>query len=162
MNVLALIIAGGAAFVLQYLLTFVQMKSFTLHYGELRKMGRVAIGKKRGAFQAGSIAMLALDDDGVILDGRYMQGVTVFARFKAFKKDQGFEGKNIGDLDKEDCKSRNLSRPLSAAVLDAVSNYKTIMAGGEVPETPSPLKRLGLSITGLFKNVIKTGTTVKN
>jgi len=138
MNFWFLIICFGIAFILQYMMTFIQMKSFTAHYSKLRKKGRVAIGKIKGSFHAGCIAMFAIDKDGIILEGSYMQGVTVLARVKELK---GFEGKDVGILTKSDCK--DLAKPLTKAVLEASSNYKVIMGGGEVVESPTPLKRLG-------------------
>lgn len=138
MNFWFLIICFGIAFLLQYILTFAQMKSFTAHYSKLRRRGRVAIGKIKGGFNAGCIAMFAIDQKGIILEGRYMQGVTVFARVKELK---GFEGKEVGTLTKTDCK--NLAKPLTKAVLEASSNYNVIMGGGKVVEPLSPLQRLG-------------------
>jgi DNA-binding transcriptional regulator of glucitol operon len=120
------------------MLTFIQMKSFTAHYSKLRKKGRVAIGKIKGGFHAGCIAMFAIDKDGIILEGSYMQGVTVLARVKELK---GFEGKSVGRLTKTDC--NKLAKPLTKAVLEASSNYRVIMGGGEIVEAPSPLTRLG-------------------
>jgi len=137
MNFWFLIICFGTAFILQYILTFIQMKSFTTHYSKLRRKGRVAIGKVKGGFNAGSIAMFAIDKDGIILEGSYMQGVTVLARVKELK---GFEGKDVGILTKADC--NNLAKPLTKAILEASSNYNVIMGGGEVVESPTPLKRL--------------------
>ena len=95
MNFWFLIMCFGIAFILQYMLTFIQMKSFTAHYSKLRRKGRVAIGKVKGGFNAGCIAMFAIDKDGIILEGSYMQGVTVFARVKELI---GFEGKDVGIL----------------------------------------------------------------
>lgn len=138
MNFLFLIICFGIAFILQYMLTFIQMKSFTVNYSKLRRKGRVAIGKVKGGFRAGCIAMFAIDENGIILEGSYMQGVTVFARIKELK---GFEGKDVGILTEADCK--NLSKPLIKAILEASSNYNVIMGGGVVVEPPSPLQRLG-------------------
>jgi DNA-binding transcriptional regulator of glucitol operon len=138
MNFMFLIICFGIAFILQYMLTFIQMKSFTANYSKLRRKGRVAIGKVKGGFRAGCIAMFAIDENGIILEGSYMQGVTVFARIKELK---GFEGKEVGILTEADCKS--LSKPLIKAILEASSNYNVIMGGGVVVEPPSPLQRLG-------------------
>lgn len=137
MNFWFLLICAGIAFMLQYLLTFIQIKSFTEHYKILRKKGRVAIGKSRGAFRAGCIAMFAINEDGIILEGSYMHGVTVFARAK---KLTGFEGKDVGALTEEDCKG--LLKTLKKSILEASSNYNIIMAGGEIVEPPSPLQRL--------------------
>lgn len=138
MNFWFLIICFGIAFILQYILTFAQMKSFTAYYSKLRKRGRVAIGKVKGGFRAGCIAMFAIDQNGIILEGGYMQGITVLARVK---KLNGFEGKDVGRLTEADCK--NLAKPLTKSVLEASSNYNVIMGGGEVAEPQSPLQRLG-------------------
>lgn len=145
MNFWFLIICFGLAFVLQYILTMMQMKSFTQHYGKLRRIGRVAIGKQKGGFKSGAIAMFAIDDKGDIIQGSYLTGVTVLARFKTIS---GFEGKNIASLCEEDAK--NYPKQVRKAVVEASSNYITIMAGGVIDESKSPLA----SITGSFKKVV--------
>lgn len=138
MNIVPLIILFCIAFALQYLLTFLQMRSFTDSYRSLRQRGRVAIGKARGAFRAGAIAMFAIDGGGNILEGSYMQGVTVFARVRALK---GFEGMDVGTIQKEDCQRMHLPAPITRAVLEASSNYRILMSGGELPEEPAPLTK---------------------
>lgn len=138
MNIIPLIILFCIAFALQYLLTFLQMKSFMGSYKVLRQKGRVAIGKARGAFRAGAIAMFAIDGGGNILEGSYMQGVTVFARVRTLK---GFEGMDVGALQKEDCQRMHLPKPITKAVLEASSNYRILMAGGELVEEPAPLTK---------------------
>ena len=98
MNFWFLLICFGVAFLAQYALGMMQMKSFTINFGKLRRQGKVAIGKKKGAFRAGSIVMFAVDENGIILDSSYMSGVTVLAKFKKLK---GFEGLNVSTLKKE-------------------------------------------------------------
>ena len=71
-----------------------------------------------------------------------MQGVTVFARAKKLK---GFEGKDVGNLTEIDC--RGLAKPLKKSILEASSNYKVIMGGGQVVEPSSPLQKLSSLIT---------------
>ncbi|MDE6959258.1 MAG: transcriptional regulator GutM [Lachnospiraceae bacterium] len=138
MNLIPLIILFCIAFALQYLLTFLQMKHFMVSYRNLRQKGRVAIGKARGAFRAGAIAMFAIDSRGYILEGSYLQGVTVFARARVLK---GFEGMDVGAILQEDCKKMHLSKPVTRAVLEASSNYRILMSGGELKEEPAPLTR---------------------
>lgn len=140
MSLIPLMILFLAAFMLQYLFTFMQMKDFNRHYGSLRRMGRVAIGKVKGALRAGAIVMFAIDEEGTILAGRYMQGITVLARCRVLK---GFEGKDVGKLTEDDCKALHHSKSLTKGVLEASSNYNILMAGGEIPEPPAPLERLG-------------------
>lgn len=139
MNMIPLIILFCIAFALQYILTFVQMKSFNASYSRLRRQGRVAIGKSKGFLRAGAIAMFAIDGSGMILDGSYMQGVTVFARFRNLK---GFEGTDVGNIQPEDCRKLHLAKPLEKAVLEASSNYNILMTGGEIPEEPAPLTKI--------------------
>lgn len=138
MNIIPLIILFCIAFALQYLLTFLQMKDFTASYRGLRTKGRVAIGKAKGAFHAGAIAMFAIDESGSVLEGNCLQGVTVFARVRSLK---GFEGMDVGAIQIEDCRRRRLSRPLTKAVLEASSNYRVLMSGEELREEPAPLAK---------------------
>ncbi|VDG20869.1 sorbitol operon activator [Lactobacillus plantarum WCFS1] [Lactiplantibacillus mudanjiangensis] len=71
-----------AAFLLQGLLGFIQIKNFSQNYRELRQHGRVLIGKNPKRLQAGSLLLLAIDLDGNIKEARIMKGVTIFAHFK--------------------------------------------------------------------------------
>lgn len=155
MNILALILLAFGAFAAQYFFTFIQMRSFSKHYGRLRAKGRVAIGRKKGCFHAGAIALLAIDGEGRIMEASYMQGVTVLARFKSLKP--GLEGKDMGTITQEDCKAMHLAKPLTKAILDATQNYCIIQGGGEVPTPKSPLGQVMGLFSGLFQKE-KTGT----
>ncbi len=74
MSLIPLMLLFLAAFMLQYLFTFIQMKDFNRHYSTLRKMGRVAIGKVKGVLRAGAIVMFAIDQQGTILAGDPCRG----------------------------------------------------------------------------------------
>lgn len=63
--IIMLLIAG--AFVIQMGLGFLQIKYFTKGYTELRRMGKVAIGKKPGRIKAGTIVLFAINNNGRIL-----------------------------------------------------------------------------------------------
>ena len=139
MNLLVLGILFIAAFILQYALTFVQMSSFKKSYAELRRKGRVVIGRKKGAARAGAIVMFAIDNNDKVITGEAMQGVTVLARFKKFDY---FDGIKVGTINRDDCKAIRLSSSLMSAVLDGVVNYKTISAGGEVEMEQSPFGKV--------------------
>lgn len=145
MNFWFLLICFGVAFLAQYALGIMQMKSFTVSFGKLRRQGKVAIGKKKGAFRAGSIVMFAVDNKGIILDSSYMSGVTVLAKFKKLK---GFEGLDVAKLQEKDTKG--FPKQVREAILEASSNYNIIMSGGEVKEPLSPLANL----TGSIKNLV--------
>ena len=118
------------------------MKDFSKTFRPLRKMGRVAIGRTNGGLRAGAIVMFAIDENGVILAGKRMMGVTVLAKFKDFT---GFEGRNIGELTQTDVEK--LPKPLRKAILDAVMNYNIIMSGGEIPPRLSLFQKIGQKLS---------------
>ena len=112
MSFMVIAVAMLAAFCLQFLFQMVQMKSFNKFYTKLRKKGRVAIGKAKGGFHAGAIVMFAIDQDGVIIDGCFMRGFTMLARFKNW---DFFNGIDVGTIKKDDCATIGVS--LRRAVL---------------------------------------------
>ena len=129
MSFMVIAVAMLAAFCLQFLFQMVQMKSFNKFYTKLRKKGRVAIGKAKGGFH-----------------GCFMRGFTMLARFKNW---DFFNGIDVGTIKKDDCATIGVS--LRRAVLNASSNYNTIMSGGEVLEKPSLFTRIGDKIYGVNK-----------
>ncbi|KAA9030008.1 transcriptional regulator [Niallia endozanthoxylica] len=135
MIVIMVFIAG--AFLVQMGLGFFQLKHFSKAYAELRRIGKVAIGKKPGKIRSGTIVLFAVSKSGRILKAKKMQGVTVMATFKDL---QGFEDKNIRHLTDEDMAHCN--KLLKAAIQDAVSNYKIIMSGGVIPEKSSLFRNM--------------------
>ena len=145
MNFWPILVALAAAYVLQMVFAWVQMKSFTSAYGELRRKGKVAIGIKKGAFSSGAIVMHCVDDAGDILDSRRISGVTVFSKFRDLP---GFEGKNIRTTSASDC--RQQPKSVRTATDNARENYITIMAGGTVAEPESPVGKLANRVSSLF------------
>jgi DNA-binding transcriptional regulator of glucitol operon len=127
----------AGAFVLQIVFGYFQLRCFTKEFVRMRKIGKVAIGKKPGVIVAGTIVLFAVDDGGNILDASKMQGVTVMAKFKKLK---GYENKNVALLKENDYENEN--KGVRAAIANAVSNYNTIMGGGEVPQPPSLFQRI--------------------
>lgn len=144
MNLIPLMIIFLIAFLIQYILTFRQIKSFNSYYGSLRRQGKVAIGKVKGAYRAGCIAMFSIDDQGDIVEGAYIQGVTVFARCKKLVL---FEKMNIANITLQDCQVRKLSKPITKAVLEASSNYRILMCGEEIEMPLSPFEKIGRIFT---------------
>lgn len=136
----------AAMFVIQGLLSAVQMKHFAKEFAAMRRRGRVACGRKAGGFHAGAIVMFLLDEDGVIREGKKLVGVTCFARVKPFP---GFEGKPLAALDESDLPKcgKNLRR----AILDARSTYQLFISGEAIPEPPTPFQRAGRALTGFGK-----------
>lgn len=132
-----LVLAG--AFLLQTVLSYFQMRYYTKEFVRLRKIGRVVIGRKRGMISAGTLVLFAIDAEGVILTASRIQGVTVFARGRQINR---YDGKPIASLTAEDCQDEN--KLMQKAILNAVSNYNTIMSGGQIPPSPSFFQKIGL------------------
>ncbi len=129
------LIAG--AFIFQLALGYFQIKHFTKVFVEMRRIGKVAIGRRPGKFRSGTIVLFALSDNGTILKAKKMQGVTVFAKACDL---HGFTDKNIKTLKEKDINHCNSL--LKSAILDATINYKVVMSGEEIPEKQSFLKRM--------------------
>ena len=56
----------GAMFLLQGVLSVIQMRHFSQEFVKLRRKGKVACGRKSRGFHAGAIVMFRIDEDGVI------------------------------------------------------------------------------------------------
>ncbi|SFC43718.1 transcriptional regulator GutM [Clostridium uliginosum] len=119
-SVTFLILIGITVWILNFIFGLLQIKDFNKNYIELRRLGKVAIGRKKGRLSSGTIVLIRIKDDGLIVESRKMQGVTVTARVKNFN---GLEDKYIGQLKENDLKEFN--KPLKKAILDAVKNYNT-------------------------------------
>jgi DNA-binding transcriptional regulator of glucitol operon len=116
--VVFLIIIGIVVWILNFIFGLLQIKDFNKNYVELRKLGKVAIGRKKGKITSGTIVLIRIENDGLIIESRKMQGVTVIARVETFK---GLEDKYIDKITENDLK--NFNKPLKKAILDAVKNY---------------------------------------
>ena len=136
-------------FLLQAVLSSIQMRHFSKEFIKLRKQGRVACGRQAGGFHAGAIVMFLLDESGVIREGRMLMGVTCFARVRPL---EGFAGKQIGELTDTDLPK--YGKNLRKAILDARNTYNKFMSGEAIPEPPSPFQRIGrygCTIAGIGK-----------
>lgn len=135
MNFWFLLISLGVAFVLQFIFASIQIKDFNKNYKKLRKIGRVAIGKYKGAIVAGSIVMFAIDDEGNVIEGVGVSGVSILARFK---KIDILNGENIGNIKKE----LDLPKPVKKAIENASDNYRRIINGEEIKPEKSPIGKV--------------------
>lgn len=125
--VLYVVLLVGFAWLVQSVLGFLQIKHFNRKYAELKSLGRVSIGKKKGLFRAGTVVMFAIDRKNTILQAAKMQGVTVFSRVRPLK---GFEGKNLLKLEKGDW--NQVDKLTRLAIEDALNSYHIIAKGGEL------------------------------
>ncbi|MFT3888088.1 MAG: transcriptional regulator GutM [Arachnia sp.] len=131
------VISLGVAWAAQSFFSFRQSQAFAKLFVALRRKGRVAMGRFKGGLVQGAIVLFAVDDDGVILEGHKLQGVTVAARFRPFDL---YTGQNLHDIDPE--LARRYGGPARKAVENARENLRIVTAGGQPPEPPSALTRL--------------------
>lgn len=133
----AIIISLGIAWALQSVLSLRQLKTFSDAFCGMRRDGRVAMGKFKGAIVSGAIVMFCLDDEDRILYGRRLHGITVLARFHDFDL---YNGQLMGEIDHELTRARG--RSLTRAVSNARDNFRVHQSGLEPVEPPTALGRL--------------------
>ncbi len=143
---LPLVLLLGAMFLLQGVLSVLQMRHFSKEFVKLRRKGKVACGRKSGGFHAGAIVLFRIDEDGVIQESKKLMGVTCFARVTDLP---GFEGKYVGGLTETDLPK--YGKNLRKAILDASNTYNKFIAGEVIPEPPSPFQRAGRTLAGAIR-----------
>lgn len=147
-----LMIFIGGAFLLQIFLGYFQIKHFSNVFVEMRRKGKVAIGRKKGHFKSGTIVFFTVEPDGNIVDARKMQGVTILARFHEMNE---FLHENIQRL--PDMKIKRCNKLLQKAIADSVHNYTVVANGGVIKESPrTPVAGASLMIKSLFQKVRKS------
>ncbi|HEY8804128.1 MAG TPA: transcriptional regulator GutM [Clostridium sp.] len=127
--VILLIILGIIVWTANGILGLMQIKDFNKNYIELRRIGKVAIGRKKGYIKAGTIVLILIDEQGMVVSSRKMQGVSVFARVKEFN---GLEGMCLSNITKEELNGFN--KLMRVSILDAIKTYNTFK-GGDVAES---------------------------
>lgn len=130
-------ICFAIVYVTNMVLALMQSKNYTTSYTALRRRGRVAIGKKKGLLTTGAIAMFLLDEEGRIIEGTRLTGITVLARFRPFRE---FDGLRITEIDPG--RDRRFTRSVRLAVENARDNYLYWSTGQTPPEPPGPFGQL--------------------
>ena len=131
-----------AAYAVQLMLGLKQLKHFNKIYAQLRHQGRVAIGRRSGRIRSGTIVMFAIDKEGIVLDAKKMQGVTMAARFKDMPD---YIGEDIHYFDTYNPLVRKENKLLRMAIEDARAVFLKTEAGVYKDEPKqAPLIDLGL------------------
>jgi glucitol operon activator protein len=86
--------------VLQLVLTRVQMKNYqkTLKEMSTRSSGFLGVGIHKQRIGVGSIVILVTDENGKVIDGQKMAGVTVFSRFAPFHTFNGLLVQEVKEM----------------------------------------------------------------
>ena len=115
-KVIQLIILIILVWALQCVFTLFQLKYFNREYINLRKKGFVLIGKQRSRISRGCVILLLITKDGEILDGKVMNGYTVFTRFRTLTS---VKSRNI----MENWNDEKIDNVIKKALYNAQSNY---------------------------------------
>lgn len=91
--------------------------------------------------------LFQLNRKNEVEEARYMQGVTVFSKFR---KLEGLEGFKLNKVTDKDLKKYN--KLLVKAILDAQHTLNIIDKGGEIEKIPSPLVKAVKKVNKLVKN----------
>ena len=114
-----MILLAAGMWVLQLLLGLWQFGRFNKHVKELRSLGRVAVGKAKGGFRAGAVALICINERAEIVHAETMAGRTVFAGFREMPE---LKGKFLPEINEYDC--AGFGKQVTAAVLNARQDYE--------------------------------------
>lgn len=92
-----LIIGFVIAWVIQFVMTYFQMRRFNKRLAELRKVGPTAVGMAGSTYKRRTYGVLVIDKDENILHAEQFSGWTVFAGLKPVKELEGLTTANITD-----------------------------------------------------------------
>jgi DNA-binding transcriptional regulator of glucitol operon len=137
-------------------LALMQSKNYTTTYTALKRHGRVAIGKKKGLVTTGAIVMFLLDEDGTIMEGTRLTGITVLSRFRPFTE---FDGLALDGIDASG--DRRFTRSIRTAVDNARDNYLWWKTGQTPQDPPGPLAQLADAVRRLAGRAPKHRTTAQ-
>ena len=109
-----IIIAFVIAWVIQFALTYFQMRRYQKRLNELRKEGMTATGMSGSMYKRRAYGILVIDEDDKILHAEQFSGWTVFASLKPVNELVGLTIKDIVD--------DNVSLPISKKIRSAFKN----------------------------------------
>lgn len=113
---------------LQIMMTKIQMKNYQLTIKKMSKRpsGYLGVGIQKQKLGIGVIAVVVVDDNGVILESQLMKGVTVFSRFEPYTDYNGLHMEEI----KNKAKDESVAQAFKMAFekIESQMEKKTIMA----------------------------------
>ncbi len=111
-------------YILQMVLTYWQIKNYRKNLSQMAKKGLMGVGSKKKKLGAGKIVILVSDETGNLVEGKMMQGITVWARFKPMDSIQGVSITEFKEKMLQDEKK-------NAAILEAISQIENQLAKRE-------------------------------
>jgi len=109
-----LIVAFVIAWIIQYGMTFFQMRRYNKRLNELKKMGPTSVGMSGSMYKRRAYGVLVFDDQEKIVRAEQFSGWTVFASLKPVKE---LEGLTLNDV-----KDESIELPISKKIRSAFAN----------------------------------------
>ncbi len=152
MDILLISLIIGAAFFLQSIFGFFQVRNFVKEFHAMCKKGKVLIGKNPKKIRAGSLILLSIDDNAVIKKAKMMQGVTVFARFKEIKT---LKNRSLPILASSHEEMRKFDSLTQECILNAYRNYINFKTGKmSRSDLDTSTNFLSLPVFNVWKNYL--------
>ncbi len=125
-----LFIALFAAWIIQYAMTYFQMRRYYKRINELRREGPTATGMSGSMYKRRVYGVIVIDKNEKILHAEQFSGWTVFAGLKAVKE---LEGLSINDIMDESVELP-IPKKYRSAFQNAVLEYQKakVKAGGDI------------------------------
>ncbi|GKW44809.1 transcriptional regulator GutM [Planococcus sp. NCCP-2050] len=118
----------AGVWLLQIMMTKIQMKNYQLTIKKMSKRpsGYLGVGIQKQKLGIGVIAVVVVDNSGVILESQLMKGVTVFSRFEPYTDYDGFHMEEI----KKKVEDESVAQAFKMAFekIESQMEKKTIMA----------------------------------
>ena len=76
-SILLLVMISIMAWLINGIFVYIQIKDFDKNYIEMRKNGKLVVGRYGGKLSSGAIVLIGLDDDGMINETRKVQGISI-------------------------------------------------------------------------------------
>lgn len=92
-----IIIAFVLAWILQYIMTFFQMRRYQKRLNELRKAGTTTTGMSGSMYKRRAYGILVVDENEKVIHAEQFSGWTVFASLKPVNELVGLSTKDIMD-----------------------------------------------------------------
>ncbi len=115
-----IIIIFVAAWLIQYVMTFFQMRRYNKRLSELKKMGPTAVGMSGSMYKRRAYGVLVFDKNDKVICAEQFSGWTVFAGLKPVEE---LEGLSLNDI-KDENVELTISKKIRSAFINAVDQIE--------------------------------------
>ena len=106
--------------IIQYALTYWQMKRFVRRFSAIRQAGKTAVGMSGGRYQGRAYGVLTVGADQRVLHAEQFAGLTVFSRLRQVPEMVGMTLEDVLDESRELPVSNKLQQAFRKAATDLV------------------------------------------